>query len=116
MKQYDKIVRHRIPQLIKDKGGECKIEVINAELEGKEYLKSKLQEEALELMQAVGSADILEEMGDVFAVLQAFCMQEGITIDQLALISEAKRLTRGDFNSGGKYVILKESSRTREDD
>ena len=110
--KYDKIIRHRIPQIIKDNGGECEIELIDVS-EGKEYLRKKLLEEAGELVEAVSSADILEEMGDVFAVLQTFCRQEGITLDELALISEAKRLTRGDFIAQGKYVVLKESNRVK---
>lgn len=108
--KYNKIIRHRIPQIIKDQGGECEIDLIDIS-EGKEYLKKKLIEEAEELAEAVSSADILEEMGDVFAVLQTFCRQEGITIDQLAIISEAKRLTRGDFIANDKYVVLKEATR-----
>ena len=113
--KYDKIIRHHIPQIIEEQGGECIVEQIDImSQEGKEYLKKKLIEETAELVEAVSRADILEEIADVMEVLGAFCAQEGVDLGKIFTIGEAKCITRGDFNKGGKYVILKESNKAKD--
>lgn len=98
----DKLVRDKIPQLIRDSGKTPVYET----LEGEELqftTINKINEEVLELSKAFTSKDraaILEELADVEEIVDAFRHAMGITVDELLEARVEKIKKRGAFNRG----------------
>lgn len=87
-----KLVRDRIPEIIKNDGKTPIIEILSHE----DYLREldkKLNEEVAEY-QADKS---IEEMADVLEVLFAICEGRGHTVDELLQMRDSKREKRGGF-------------------
>lgn len=87
-----KLVRDKIPQIIRDDGKKPMIEILSEE----EYLTEldkKLNEEVAEY-QADKS---LEEMVDVLEVLFAICEARGHSVDELMRVREEKREKHGGY-------------------
>ena len=87
-----KLVRDKIPEIIKNDGKTPIIEILSDE----DYLKEldkKLNEE-VEEYQADKS---IEEMADVLEVLFAICEARGHSIEELMQAREGKREKRGGF-------------------
>ena len=89
-----KLVRDRIPEIIKADGKKPVTYVLSQE----EYLKeldTKLNEEVAEYQDDKS----LEEMADVLEVLYAICEARGHSIEKLQQVREEKRAKRGGFKS-----------------
>ena len=87
-----KLVRDRIPEIIKNNGKKPIIEILSRE----DYLKEldkKLNEEVAEY-QADKS---IEEMADVLEVLFAICEARGYSVEELLQVRDDKREKRGGF-------------------
>ena len=87
-----KLVRDRIPEIIRNDGKKPIIEILSNE----EYLKEldkKLNEEVAEY-QADKS---IEEMADILEVLFAVCEARGHSVEELLQVKESKREKRGGF-------------------
>ena len=87
-----KLVRDKIPQIIKDAGKTPIIEILS----DKDYLKEldkKLNEEVAEY-QADKS---IEEMADILEVLFAICEARGYSVEQLMQVKSKKQEERGGF-------------------
>lgn len=70
-------------------------------LEEKEYLqelKTKLLEEAQEVLEETNTEDVLEEMGDVLEVLHGLCAYYNISMDDLNEKRALKTKKRGNFS------------------
>lgn len=93
MTTYNKLVRDRIPEIIKSRGGVPIVRV----LDGQEYktsIAAKLIEEAVEFQ----GEPSLEELADVMEVVDAALDACGWTHKELALVQEKKRRERGGFS------------------
>ena len=93
MAKQGKLVRDRIPEIIKNAGKKPIIEILSDE----DYLlelDKKLNEEVVEY-QADKS---IEEMADVLEVLCAICEARGHSIEELMEVKNAKREKRGGFS------------------
>ena len=87
-----KLVRDRIPEIIRNDGKKPIIEILSNE----DYLKEldkKLNEEVAEY-QADKS---IEEMADILEVLYAVCEARGHSVEELLQVKESKREKRGGF-------------------
>ena len=87
-----KLVRDRIPEIIKNDGKTPIIEILSNE----DYLNEldkKLNEEVAEY-QADKS---IEEMADILEVLYAVCEARGHSVEELLQMKEFKREKRGGF-------------------
>ena len=87
-----KLVRDRIPEIIRNDGKKPIIEILSNE----EYLKEldkKLNEEVAEY-QADKS---IEGMADILEVLYAVCEARGHSVEELLQVKEFKREKRGGF-------------------
>lgn len=100
MKVYDKLVRDKIPEIIKEAGKIPITEVISGKLK-EEYLEKKLREEVNEYLEDKN----LEELADVMEVLFGLADHLGYSEEDLLNKRLEKKLARGGFKEG---IILKE--------
>ena len=100
MKKYDKLVRDKIPEIIKADGKECTIEVVDSKLKY-ELLEMKLKEEVNEFLEDKN----LEELADVMEVLFGLADSLGYSEEDLLKKRDEKKVERGGFKEG---IVLKE--------
>ena len=101
MKQYDKLVRDRIPEIIEKDGRTCKTTVLSDE-ECLEYLNKKLLEETNEYL----DSKQIEELADLEEVLRAILKLRGVSYEDFEKIRNDKVEKRGAFD---KKLLLKET-------
>jgi predicted house-cleaning noncanonical NTP pyrophosphatase (MazG superfamily) len=99
MKEYNKLVRDKIPEIIKASGKECEIEIASKE-ERYNLLENKLQEEVGEFLEDKN----LEELADVMEVLFGLADVLGYSEDDLLKARDKKKKERGGFKEG---IVLK---------
>ncbi len=92
MKIYNKLVRDKIPDIIKA-DGETPITHIAESEEYNKALISKLHEEVAEFLENPS----LEEAADVLEVIQSICILKGLDISQIEEIRQKKVYKRGSF-------------------
>lgn len=90
-----KLVRDRIPQIIREDGAEPVVYTAGPE-EYRGRLRDKLGEEVAEFL-AAEEATAPEELADVLEVVRALAADLGLDADQLEKIREAKARERGGF-------------------
>jgi predicted house-cleaning noncanonical NTP pyrophosphatase (MazG superfamily) len=95
---YNKLVRDKIPEIIKQNGEEP-ITHIAEEKEYEKALINKLHEEIAEFLENPS----VEEMADVVEVMRAICSLKGINVDNLEKVRREKENKRGGFE---KRIIL----------
>ena len=97
---HNKLVRDRIPEIIRASGSVCITEILPAEA----YLRAldeKLNEELAEYQQSKS----LEELADLLEVMGAVVKARGYTWDDLTRVRKEKRANRGGFD---QRIFLKE--------
>lgn len=121
--KYNKLVRDRIPEIIRKKGGKPKFRVASSNYEFWSKLKEKLGEECKELSEVVdkftdteeGEEKLIEETADFLEVLDAVLQYRGLSltkpltrsqIPRVMLAKTKKAKERGQFK---KRIILEES-------
>lgn len=100
--QYHKLVRDRIPEIIRASGKTCRTEVLSDDA----YLKmidAKLDEELAEYHKEQN----LEELADLLEVLHAAVIARGYTLEELETVRAQKAEKRGGF---AQKILLKEVS------
>ena len=95
MKLYNKLVRDRIPEIIKESGKDCKIEIVNG-VDKQELLEKKLLEEVNEYMEDKN----LEELADIMEVLFGLANELGYSEEELLNKRNEKLQERGGFKEG----------------
>lgn len=101
MKEYNKLIRDKIPDIIAAKGEKLETHVAD----GKEFLekaKEKINEEVLEFLES----DQVEELADLLEITYAVAEALGTTEDELNRIRQEKLTKRGGFS---KKIILERS-------
>lgn len=96
MKTYNKLVRDYIPNIIRKEGNTCETQI----LEDKEFLfelKRKLIEESTELLEAKSFENTLEELADIYEVLEAILMEEKIDLFDIQKERVFKNRDKGAF-------------------
>lgn len=92
MKTYNKLVRDKIPEIIKAEGKELKTRILD-DAEYLDALVSKLKEEVAEF-----EADhSIKELADVTEVIRALMDELGITKDELEKNRAERAESRGAF-------------------
>lgn len=99
--KYNKLVRDKIPEYIKSKGGTPITHIAN-DKEYWEKLKEKLQEEVNEFSES----ETIEEMADIQEVIDIMCSYKKFNKRKLGSAKKKKVKERGGFN---KKIILEES-------
>ncbi|MDV4151758.1 nucleoside triphosphate pyrophosphohydrolase [Clostridium sp. AL.422] len=102
MKLYNKLVRDRIPDIIKESGKECEIEIVKG-VDKQGLLEKKLLEEVNEYMEDKN----LEELADVMEVLFGLANELGYSEEELLNKRNEKLQKRGGFKEGIVLVNVK---------
>lgn len=93
MKEYNKLVRDKIPEIIRNSGKDCTIR----RAEDDEYyrlLQEKLSEEVKEFL----DSDSPEELADILEVMKALASTKGISWGKVESLAEEKVEERGAFS------------------
>ena len=99
-KIYNKLVRDRIPEIIKADGNICVTEVLPDD-RYLQMLDVKLDEELAEYQESKS----LEELADLLEVMRAVVKAKGWTWEQLEQVRQEKAAKRGGFE---KKILLGE--------
>ena len=102
-KQYHKLVRDRVPEIIRKSGNECEL-VILSDAEYRQALRQKLIEEAGEAAEA-DEEDLVAELADLYEVIDAVMVSFGISGDRLLAEQMKRREARGGFAQ--KIMLLR---------
>ncbi len=97
---YNKLVRDRIPEIIKTSGKKCVVEILSDE----DFLKmidAKLDEELAEYHKDQN----IEELADLLEVIRAAAIARGYSLEELESVRTEKAAKRGGFE---KKILLKE--------
>lgn len=100
IKNYNKLVRDYIPEIIAASGKTCTIETLS-DADYLTMLDAKLNEELAEYQESKS----LEELADLLEVIQAVVKARGYTLEELEQIRVEKAAKRGGFE---KKLILKQ--------
>ena len=93
IKAYNKLVRDRIPQIIRGQGKNCTVRTLD-EAEYISMLEKKLQEELDEYLQSRSA----EELADLLEVMGAVVKARGNTWDDLTKVRKERAAKYGDFS------------------
>ena len=96
--EYPKLVRDKIPEIIKEKGGidiQQKTLANDAEFLG--YLLQKMIEESVELKNSDVNNNLEEELADIFEIIDSILDLRGKTEENIRTIQKEKREKRGGF-------------------
>ncbi len=96
-----KLVRDKIPQIIKKSGSDCETKTLHSR-DYRKYLKNKLLEEAEELNQA-DFENIKNELADVLEVVYTLAKEYSIPLKELERKRKNKKKKRGGFK---KMILL----------
>ena len=93
---YNKLVRDRIPEIIKADGGNPKTAILN----NKDYRRALLKkavEETDELYQAKNKKEMIKEIGDVYEVIEAIVENFDLDKKEMIKLKNKRRRERGGF-------------------
>jgi len=94
-KVYDKLVRDRIPEIIRESGSTCATGSFGPD-EFRRALREKLVQEAREAADAA-DGDLLTELADIAEVLDALLAAHGLTHEDVRTMQNRRRAERGGF-------------------
>ncbi len=101
-RDYNKLVRDRIPEIIQAAGKRCAVETMSA-AEYRQALLEKLVEEAQEARQA-GPDELVTELADLQEVLAALLTAWQIDPQQVAQVQRRRQTERGGFEQRLKLL------------
>ena len=105
-KVFNKLVRDKIPEIIKNNGGNPEFEILSDE-SYMASLKEKLREECEEIINAKTKQEITEELADVMEVMLCIGKINSIDFEDIEKTRKIKNEKRGSFKS---RVFLKSST------
>lgn len=103
MKTYNKLVRDKIPDIIKAKGATCTYKMLS-KVDYLRYAEAKLTEELQEYQQSHS----VEELADLLEVIYAVAEAKGCPAEKLDSIREKKAAERGSFKKRIKLISVRE--------
>ncbi|GCE48668.1 putative house-cleaning noncanonical NTP pyrophosphatase (MazG superfamily) [Thermosporothrix hazakensis] len=95
-KEYNKLVRDRIPEMIEANGATCQVTAMD-EAEYQQTLHTKLVEEALEVAAAKQRGELIKELADLQEVVSALQALYQIDPAEVQAVQEQRRNERGAF-------------------
>jgi predicted house-cleaning noncanonical NTP pyrophosphatase (MazG superfamily) len=104
--EYPKLVRDKIPEIIKDKTGiEPTYRTLEDDTEFLGALLKKATEEAAELQHSVENNNVEEELADLLEIIDTITSLRGKLIEDIEAIQIIKREKRGGFE---KRILMDE--------
>ncbi|MCP9280755.1 nucleoside triphosphate pyrophosphohydrolase [Bacillus wiedmannii] len=97
MPTYNKLIRNKIPQIIKSNGKTPTTRILPEDEYIKEICK-KTQEELTEYIEAKTKPDKLEELSDLLELINAIAENEDTTLEEINSIRKKKAEERGGFS------------------
>ncbi|MEA2070460.1 MAG: nucleoside triphosphate pyrophosphohydrolase [Asgard group archaeon] len=97
---FDKLVRDKIPEIIRSEGRTPKIRKIENDRVFEEYLTKKLMEETMEFQRS----HAIQELADIFEIILSFLSLEEISFTEFEQICAKKRVEKGSFK---ERLVLK---------
>ncbi len=105
---YKKLIRDKIPEIIKQSGWTPVVSVLNQKRFLQE-LKKKLLEEAKELLAAKSKDEIAGELIDLQEIIDTLAAEFGFSKSDLKKKQSAKRRARGGFKK--KLFLIREEKK-----
>ncbi|AIQ62477.1 hypothetical protein D3C81_514710 [compost metagenome] len=96
MPTYNKLVRDKIPEIIRGSGRDCAFTTLDQESYVVE-LRKKLREETEEYFQTMNDSDALEELADMLELLYALAEVHKGSPEKLEEVRAKKAEERGGF-------------------
>lgn len=93
---YNKLIRDKIPEIIKKSGGTSKIRELN-KTDFKKELAKKILEEGKELCEVKTKVDVLNELSDLLELVYAIAEENKLSLEELGKNRVEKNLKRGGF-------------------
>ncbi|MDV3350692.1 nucleoside triphosphate pyrophosphohydrolase [Leptothoe sp. LEGE 181152] len=106
-KDYNKLVRDKVPDLI-EAAGKKFLTLRLSEDKYKRALKQKLVEETREVQGAESITELTEELADVAEVMDTLIVVLGISWQEVREAQKQKRLERGGFEERLKLMWVEE--------
>ena len=106
IKKYHKLIRDRIPGIIKKSGEIPHCRVLD-QREFFEALKKKILEEAKELIAAKDRKEIINEIVDILEIVDALITEIGVSKLEICTLRRRKNQKRGAFKKRLFLVITK---------
>jgi predicted house-cleaning noncanonical NTP pyrophosphatase (MazG superfamily) len=105
-KEYNKLIRSKIEDIIFENDKSPSVEYFHyTDERSKELLRSKLNEEFNELIEASISEDIVEEAADLIEIIETYVKHIGYSKEELYAIKEGKYAKRGGFLKDDLYLM-----------
>jgi predicted house-cleaning noncanonical NTP pyrophosphatase (MazG superfamily) len=103
--EYPKLIRDNIPQIIADNDSrKADTRVLSDDEEFLAFLFKKVLEEAEELVKSTTDLNLVEEIADVYEVIDTILKLKGVTPEEVLGVQEEKRMKRGGFEE--RLVML----------
>lgn len=96
MREYNKLVRDKIPGLIQAAGRKVNYRVLGPE-EYEDALRLKIVEEAVEVRYAITEEKLIEELADLITAYETFITVHGLKPRKIRKAAKAKAKARGKF-------------------
>jgi predicted house-cleaning noncanonical NTP pyrophosphatase (MazG superfamily) len=96
MPVYNKLVRDKIPEIIKSSGKEFRTKQLN-EAEFIKELRTKLNEEISEYIEADTDGQALEELADILEIIHSLAEVHSSNFERVEDIRQDKSIKRGGF-------------------
>lgn len=96
MPSYNKLVRDKIPEIIKRKTEQYTVKKLDDETYIQE-LRRKLQEELKEYLEATSNEEALEELADLVEIIHALSFIHNGNFEKVEAIRQRKLKERGGF-------------------
>ena len=97
MPTYNKLVRDRIPEIIRANGNKFNTEILD-EAEYKKELQLKLKEELQEYLEAQEDSHAVEELADMLELIYSLVEVHHSSIEEVEEVRREKREIRGGFD------------------
>lgn len=99
---YNKLIRDKIPEIIREKGSDCKTKTLSSVDFYKELVK-KVSEEASGILGAKNKKELISEIADVLDVINEIKKVKKITSKQILRTQEENNKRKGGFK---KHIYL----------
>ncbi len=98
-KTYNKLVRDGVPNIIKKSGRVFSIVQGHDDNDLLDYIKNKIIEESKEVRHANSKEEVVEELADLFEILEKLMVHMNISKKEIETKQSRKRIERGSFDN-----------------